>query len=133
MTPAPPLHDAESAGIRMSAFNAEESEKETPAIRREQRERESHEMRSFPPPEPQEGRVGHHIVPLRATEFNVRVRTPDLKTEALHAVAFDVYSLKARSERPRLTAVSVRATGAGNSPRRTSRSNRDQPTPVPRA
>jgi hypothetical protein len=66
-------------------------------------------MRSFPPPEPQEGQVGHHIVPLRATEFNVRVRAADLKAEALDEVAIDVYSLKTRPERPRLTAQSLAA------------------------
>jgi hypothetical protein len=67
------------------------------------------EMRSFPPPEPREGQVGHHIVPLRATEFNVRVRAGDLKAEALDEVGIDVYSLKSRPERPRLTAQSLAA------------------------
>jgi hypothetical protein len=65
------------------------------------------EMRSFPPPEPQEGQIGHHVVPLRATEFNVRVRAQDAKPDALERIGIDVYAMKAQPERPRLTAHSL--------------------------
>lgn len=67
------------------------------------------EMRSFPPPEPREGQVGHHVVPLRATEFNVRVLADDLRAETLDGIAVDVYSVKAQPERPRLSAQSLGA------------------------
>jgi hypothetical protein len=62
------------------------------------------EMRSFPPPEPREGQIGHHVVPLRATEFNVRVPMDVVSATTLDAVEIDVYHVKTPPDRRRLTA-----------------------------
>lgn len=62
------------------------------------------EMRSFPPPEPREGQIGHHVVPLPATEFNVRIPAEDLPPAALEHLSIDVYQMKERPERPYLSA-----------------------------
>jgi hypothetical protein len=56
------------------------------------------EMRSFPPPEPEAGQIGHHIVPLRATEFNVRVPAGELRASAPERIRVDVFTMKARPE-----------------------------------
>ncbi|HSK17771.1 MAG TPA: hypothetical protein VK912_01425 [Longimicrobiales bacterium] len=62
------------------------------------------EMRSFPSPEPKEGQIGHHVVPLRATEFNIRIRTEDLPPAALDRLSIDVYEMKSVPERPHVSA-----------------------------
>lgn len=58
------------------------------------------EMRSFPPPEPREGQIGHHVVPLPAIEFNVRIPSEKLPPAALQQLSIDVYEMKERPERP---------------------------------